>query len=243
MPDDFFFQEIPLSRTKSRSNARTSNALRWIGVAGACAVVGILALLISGRSRPPAEQGERRAIGAYRPGGGHRPYASGPPRAGAAERTEGALSPELEERLRAAAHVATVPATTSSGAPPPLPPTGPLPPEVQARRDQALTGWQLQAQQLLDGCVARPAAERRPVPLDVIFAPAAAANGLTVQQLSPMAVSVPPHELRRLWRDTDPDELQRCLDRVRTLALSVPAASKTSAQVLPAAMETVLVQL
>jgi hypothetical protein len=230
--------------TQIPSKSRTRIVTRWIGAAGGCAaILVIVALLTSDRSPPPGAQRERRATGAYRPGGSQRSLDPAQPRAGAGESKDGALSPELEARLRAAAHVATMPATTSSGAPLPLPPTGPLPPEVQAERQQALTGWQAQVQHLLDSCVARPAAERKLVPLDVFFAPPPAGNGLATQQLAPMAVSVPPHELRRLWRDTDPDELQGCLDRVRTLALSVAAPPKAAAQVLPPAMETVLVQL
>lgn len=160
-----------------------------------------------------------------------------------AGRAEEQLPPELEARLRAASHVATVPASTPSGAPPPLPPAGPLPPELVAQLHQALTSWQTQAQQLLNDCVAKPPAKRRPVLLSVIFAPPATADGLAVQQLAPMAVSLPPDELRRLWRNTNPDALQGCLDQVRTLTLAVSPATKAQAQVLPPSMETVLVQL
>ncbi|HSK04512.1 MAG TPA: hypothetical protein VK932_24825 [Kofleriaceae bacterium] len=222
---------------------RTSTVTRWVGGAAVCAVVVVIvALLTPDHAPPPADQGERRATGTYRPGGTHRPHAVVRSRAGGAERgDEEALSPELEARVRAAAHVATAPAPTSSGAP--LPPTGPLPPDVQAEHQQALTGWQAQAQALLDACVARPAAERKPVPLDIFFAPPPEGNGLAAQQLSPVAVSVPLHELQRLWRDTDPDELQGCLDQVRTLALPVATPPKMAAQVLPASMATLLVQL
>ena len=47
----------------------------------------------------------------------------------------------------------------------------------------------------------------------------------------------------RLWRDTDPEGLQGCLERVRGLALAVPVPPNATAQVLPAAVETLLVQL
>lgn len=232
-----------MSRTRAPSQSRASIVARWIGVAGACAVVALVGLDRSAPAPAPAGHGERRATGAYRPSGARGLHEPAQPRAGAAEGAEDALSPELEARLRAASHVATVPVATPSGAPPPLPPSEPLSPEGEAQRHLALTGWQQQAQQLLDECVARPTAQRRPVPLGVFFAPPPVADGLAVQQLSPVAVSMPPDELRRLWRDTDPDELQGCLDRMRMLALSVPAASTTPALVLPAAMETVLVQL
>lgn len=226
-------------------------APRWLGMGCACAVLVAVGLLTVDRARPAAEPAPRHAAGAYRPAGERRLH--GPaqsrlahPRAGAAANTDGALPPELEERLRAAAHLETVPAPRPAGAPAvPPPPTGPLPPEVEAQRHVALAAWRVQAQQLLDECVARPAAERRPVPLDVHFAPGPgpAPDGPDVPLLAPAAVSVPPHELRRLWQDTDPDELQACLERVRTLALAVPAGPVAPAQAPPPAMETVLVQL
>jgi len=205
----------------------------------------MLALLLSRQARPPTPAGEHPAVGAYRPNAGPRAGEAAWPGAerAAAGRAEEPLSPELEARLRAAAHVETVPAPTPSGAPPPLPPTGPLPPELEAQRHQALIGWQRQTQQLLDDCVARPMTARRPVMLNVAFAPPVTASGPAVQELAPMAVSMPPDELRRLWRDTDPDALQGCLAQVRTLALSVSTAARSPAQVLPPAMETVLVQL
>lgn len=233
-------------RTKSLSRTRVTTATRWIGVAVVCALAGVLALLSSDRSRRTAEPGERHVVGAYRPDGARRPHEAPRPRAG--ERAADALSPQLEERLRAAAHVTTAPAPPS-GAPTPLTPTAPLPPAVEAERQRALSGWQAQAQKLLDECVARPAAVRGPVVLDVFFAPASApalasaSTSAAAPRLSPALVSVPQHELRRLWRDTDPDELQGCLDRVRTLALSARDASKATGQVWPASREAVLVQL
>ncbi|HWO23079.1 MAG TPA: hypothetical protein VNO30_30265 [Kofleriaceae bacterium] len=233
-----------MSREAS-SKIRPCAARGWLAACAACALAGVLALLLSRPWRPQAPKEERPALGAYRPNAG--PRAGAPAQRGAeraaAGHAEEPLTPELEARLRAAAHVATVPAPTPSGAAPSLPPAGPPSPELEALRHQALTGWQRQAQQLLDGCVARPAAKRRPVALSVAFAPPMAASGPALQELAPMAVSMPPDELRRLWRDTDPDALQGCLDQVRALALSVPAAAKSPAQVLPPATETVLVQL
>ncbi|HWU86177.1 MAG TPA: hypothetical protein VN253_02835 [Kofleriaceae bacterium] len=232
---------------KSPSNAPASTTRWWIVAAGACAVLGLLALVTSGSSPPPSPQGERRTSGPHRPDLEHRSREAGRSTAAPsapASGAEDALSPELEERLRAAARVSTAPAPRPPGAPPlPLPPTGPLAPEAEAQRQQALVGWKHQAQALLDGCVPRRAAERQPVMLNVMFAPAPAAADLAVQQLSPAVVSIPPHDLRRLWRDIDPDELQGCLERVRALPLSVPMAPRAVAQVLPPSTETLLVQL
>jgi hypothetical protein len=235
--------------TRERSPKVRTRTARWrlAAAGGACALAGVLALLLARPSRPAIPAEERPAVGAYRPNAGSRSHAVARPGAerSAPGRAEEPLSPELEARLRAAAHVETVPAPSPSGTPPPLPPSPgePLPPELEAQRHQALTGWQIQAQQLLDHCVARPAAKRRPVLLQVAFAPPRAASGPAVQELAPMAVAMPPDELRRLWRDTDPDELQGCLHQVRALALPVPAAAQSPPQVLPPAMETVLVQL
>jgi hypothetical protein len=208
-------------------------------------LAGILALLIAFSSSPSAGQEERpRLRGAYRPGAVRGPHEATQPGAGVATTSsvDGALSPRLEERLRAAAHVATMPASTPPGALPPLPSTGPLPPGVEAGRHRALAGWQTQAQQLLDECVARPAPERKPVALDVVFASRPAVGG-TAAQLAPVAVSIPPHELRRLWRDTDPDELQGCLERMRALPLPALPAPRGAAQASLTSPETVLVQI
>lgn len=232
-----------MSRNKTLPEARTSRVWWWIVAAVTCVVVALVSLLTSAEtSHATAGQGEQRAPGAYRPpadrsGGG----APGPGRA--IVNDDGSLSPELEARLAAAAHVVAVPTPTASGAPPPLPPTGPLPPALDAQRHQALGGWQRQVQQLLDECVARPAELRTPVPLNVFFAPPPAPTGLASQQLVPVAVSLPPPELRRLWRDTDPDGLQGCLERVRGLTLAVPVPPDAAAQVLPAGLEILLVQL
>ncbi len=239
---------MSLSWMKVRSDHRTNLARRWGCVVCTGAVLGLVAYVTSDGSRPPAEPGVRDTPGAHRDERARRAHGLAQPRPGTADAADGVLSPELELRLRAAAHVETLPGPRPAGAPPaPPPPTGPLPPELVAQRHVALAGWRAQAQALLDECVARPAAERRPVPLDVHFAPwpAPAMDGPAVPRLAPAAVSVPPHELRRLWQDTDPDELQACLERVRTLALPLPAGPEApaQAQASPAAIETVLVQL
>lgn len=191
------------------------------------------------------EAGASRSTGAYQPNAGTRTPGGARSGAGPADagRTEGAFTPRLEARLRAAAHVTTAPAPRPSGTLPPPPPTERPPAEVEAQLHLALARWQIQAQRILDRCVARPVAERKRVVLDVFFAPPATAGGWAVQRLAPVAVSISPHALRRLWRDTDPDELQGCLGRLRTLALPVPAAPKLPSQVLPASTESVLVQI
>jgi hypothetical protein len=125
----------------------------------------------------------------------------------------------------------------------PPPSTGPGAPEAEGQRQLALVGWKSEAQRVLDNCVARPEAMRQPVALDVVFAPPTGGTGYTPQLLSPVAISVPAHELRRLWRDTDPDALQACIDRIRSLPLAVPPARGAVAQALPASAERVLVTL
>lgn len=231
-----------MSRTKSPSKDRNSTIKAWLIPAGACAIVGIIALRPSGSPKPSPAQGEQRTVGAYQPDKldveRRSPTATGSS-ATLIGHTERKLTPELEERLRAAAHVSTVPAPGLTGAQPTGRPAEPLSPEAEAQRQQALVGWKLQVQQLLDQCVARPAAQRRPTILNVSFASAPAASGATMQQVSPVAVSLPPHELQRLWHDTDPDGLQECIDRVRMLPLAVPVA----AHALPASMESLPVQL
>ena len=226
---------------KSSSKDRTNTVRWWAGAAGACALLGAIALLTRGAAAPPAAQAERRAIGAYRPERAGRAPALAHAAGATAPRDQ--LSPELEARLQAAAHVETVPAQTPSRAAPPPPPADPLPPEAEAQRGQALGGWQRAVQQLLDECVARPAALRQPVMLNVLLAPPPEGAGLAPQRLAPAAVSIPPADLRRLWRDTDPDGLQVCLDRVRALTLTVPLAPGRSARVLPVSPELLQVQL
>jgi len=139
--------------------------------------------------------------------------------------------------------VMTVPAPSLPGTAHPPPPAGPVSPERETQRQIALVGWTAEAQRMLDRCVARGEAERSPVALDVWFAPAAGAAGSSAQQLSPVAISVPVEALRRLWNDTDPDALQACVDRLRTLDLVVPASGRGPVQPLSASAESVLVTL
>lgn len=150
-----------------------------------------------------------------------------------------ALPPELEARLRATAHVATV---APAGAPPP-PAPGSLPPASEIARQQALVGWQREVQAALDRCVARPVDLRKPTPLDVILAPPSRGTSLAQQLLAPAAVSLPPDELRRLWRDTDPEALDGCLREVRALVVAVTPLPGSAASVMPASIERLVVSL
>jgi hypothetical protein len=107
----------------------------------------------------------------------------------------------------------------------------------------AVVGWQVDAQRHLDRCVARPEALRQHVALEVIFAPPSSNKGYLEQELVPVVIVAPATALRRLWRDTDPDALQRCLDDLRASALTVPAVHDEPAQPLPASAESVVVSL
>jgi hypothetical protein len=247
--------------TPPRKNSTSARLWKSLGIALACILGVTVALVISNLSHSSPRQVEPSVTGAY-----HRPSAHRESRAlssqpgreanatGPATQATGVssvtsssgiapgdkpLSPELEERLRTLTNVATQPAHSGG----PLPPSEPLSPALELARREALTGWQAQVQRLLDRCVARPETLRQPASLDVMFAPASTDNGLAVQQLSPVAVTLPAPELRRLWQDTDPDALQACLDQVRAQALSVPAPPKTPARVLPVARETLRVAL
>jgi hypothetical protein len=139
--------------------------------------------------------------------------------------------------------VVTVPPPSPPGQAAIPPPPGPGSPEAERERQLAVIDWRAEAQRLLDGCVARPDALRQPVALNVVFAPIPETTGYVPQRLSPVAISIPVHELRRLWRDTDPDALQGCIDRVRSLTLAVPLGPNAPAQALPASTEGVLVTL
>lgn len=231
------------------------------------AVAGVLVALQLARRAEPTEP-SKHWTGAYRPGQ-HRAWAeqsAGPAGASspsasadaaaddtstgvsgaASERGDGgdlyddeALPPELEARLQAAARISTV---APPGAPPP-PPPGSLPPESQIARQEAMVSWQRQVQLLLDRCVARPAELRKPTPLDVILTPPQRGSALAEQLLAPAAVSLPPDELRRLWRDTDPDALDQCLHEVRALALAITPLPGATARVMPASFERLVVSL
>lgn len=150
-----------------------------------------------------------------------------------------ALPPELEARLVMASRVSVVPAPGT-----PLSPSAEdTPPETQLALQHAMTAWHAAAQTLLDRCVARPAGLRQPAHLSVIFSAPMSDVDLVPQRLDAMAVSLATSELRRLWQDTDPDELQRCLEELRGLPIVLPAPPNTSARVLPSSIESLNVQL
>ena len=228
--------------------SQTSSARTWISAGAVCLLGILLATRCSPSSRPSSPSGrpaEHQPRGAYRPDP-HR-QESTTTRAELVARpgtSQGELSPALEQRLRAAMTVMTVPPPPPPGqAYRPSPPIGPGSPEREGQRQLALIGWKAEAQRHLDDCVARPEAMRQPVALQVVFAPPPSGSGYIPQQLSPVAISVPVHELRRLWRDTDPDALQVCIDRIRSVTLAVSPAHGAPAQALPASTETVLVTL
>jgi hypothetical protein len=247
-----------MSNPKKQPTSSRPLLLQGLGVMVAAALGVLLALLVSGSSRTtgPKLASTSAPSGAYRPSlraawtqaRSSEPSPSPASQAGdaaatsdaAAEDDDDALPPELQARLRAAAHVATVPAQAGA----PLPPSADsLPPEAQIARHQAMIGWQTQVQQLLDRCVARPQDLRQPAEIQIVLAPPLTDAGLAPQQLAPVAVSLPAAELRRLWQDTDPDALQGCLDQVRTLAIAVPPPPNSFARVMPGSFESLRVQL
>ncbi|WP_375754456.1 hypothetical protein [Corallococcus exercitus] len=146
----------------------------------------------------------------------------------------------LRRRLEAAQQVVAVP---PAGQAPPAMGTQPLPPQVEAQRQVALQDWKHAAQQLMDTCAARPKESRQPVALEVGFAPRPRGTGASTWTFTPDWISVPPPELQRLWKDTDPEKLQACLDRARNLPLEVPVPGGTPAHDAPLFAESVLVQL
>jgi hypothetical protein len=226
--------------------SQASSARRWISGGGVCLLGIVLAMRCSRPSQPPSRSAEHQPRGAYRPDLHRSVSVSAPTRTEPATRSgasDGDLSPELEQRLRAAMTVMTVPPPPPPGQPAMPPPSAPVSPEREAQRQLALIDWKAEAQRLLDGCVARPEALRQPVALNVVFAPISDGTGYVPQRLSPVAISVPGHELRRLWHDTDPDALQGCIDGIRSLTLAVSPAPNAPAQALPASTESVLVRL
>lgn len=217
-----------------------SSAKTWITGAVA-AVVGVL-IALRGSPSPPAS-GTPATTGAHAVHDGRGPAprapAVGPELEVAATPSGDARSPALEQRLRAAMTVMTVPAS------PPADQTAtpfrvaPVSPEQETQRRIALIGWAAEAQRMLDDCVARPEPQRRPVELDVLFAPLAGAG----DPMAAVAISVPVQELRRLWHDTDPDALQGCMDQIRSLGLVVPPVGAAPVLPLSASAESVLVTL
>lgn len=219
--------------------SRTRSIHTWLTAAAAC-VLGVALSVRCARSSAPAPRPAlARAPGAYRPHAPH-PEAARPVVPGTELEP---LTPDLEHRLAAAMTVMTVPATRPPGSAALVPPTGPVSGEAAVVRHTALMAWQANAQRHLDRCVARPEALRQQVALEVIFAPAPSNTGYLDQALVPAVLAAPAAALRRLWRDTDPDALQRCLDDLRAAVLAVPPVRDEPARPLPAAAEIVIVQL
>jgi hypothetical protein len=227
--------------------SQSSSTKTWVTGALACLAGILLSLRCSTTAQSPSHAASQPPRGAYRPElrRVHVPDPVRSPPTGAVhgDRNDDELSPELQQRLRAAMTIMTVPAAIPTGQTRPPLPTGPVSPEAQAQRQMALHAWKAEVQRHVDDCVARPAPLRQPVALAVIFAPLLGDAEYVPQQLSPAVVSVPVQELRRLWRDTDPDALQECVDRIRMMTLAVPTARNAPAQALPGAVETVLIDV
>jgi hypothetical protein len=159
-----------------------------------------------------------------------------------------ALPPELEERLLADSHVVSVPPPGYSP-----PPQAEMTPALAAELQRAVSVWTAQAQQQLDRCVGRPRSARQPVQLSVMFAPPtgapappaadAAPGSAPPPSLAPAYVAVRPDDLRRLWRDTDPDALQSCLDQLRVQLLTLTTAHIATGLAPPSSQQSVQVQL
>jgi hypothetical protein len=154
------------------------------------------------------------------------------------------LTPELRLRLEAASNIVTVPAP---GYVPP--PTAELTPAISADLQRGLPAWTTLAQQSLDRCVGRPEAVRREVHLSVMFTPSVTAPPSPgaappiPSSLSPAYVAVHPDDLRRLWKDTDPDALQSCIDQLRVQALPVASSHIAAGLAPPSLHENVTVKL
>lgn len=153
---------------------------------------------------------------------------------------QGEAEAAMRDRLEAAQQVVSVP---PAGRRPSAVGAQSLPPQVEAQRQVALQGWKHAAQQLMDSCTARPKAARQPVALEVGFAPRPRSTGASAWTFTPDWISIPPPELQRLWKDTEPDKLQSCLDRARSLPLEVPVPGDTPGHDAPFFAESVLVQL
>lgn len=165
------------------------------------------------------------------------------------ERGEGSdgddeLTPELKMRLEAASNIVTVPAP---GYVPP--PTAELTPAISADIDRALPTWASEAQRSLDRCVGRPEAARKEVHLSVMFTPSVTAPPAPgaappiPTSLSPAYVAVHPDDLRRLWKDTDPDALQSCIDQLRIQELPVVSTHIAAGLAPPSTHQNVTVKL
>lgn len=216
-----------------------SESVAFVCLGGAC-LAAFLSLRLSLEHRAPEAPSPAPVSAA--------PVTARPERSDVPQEVRAAVTPEpqpvpdeAEERLRrrmeAAEQVISVP---PPGQRPSLSEPQSLPPQVEAQRQSALLDWKQATQRLLDSCTGRPRELRRPVALQVGFAPRPGDTGLT---FTPDWISIPPPELQRLWKDTDPEKLQACLDRARTLPLEVTVPGDLPARDAPHFAESVLVQL
>jgi hypothetical protein len=219
------------------------------GLAG-MAVAGLLGFLAAGyfssKIRHPGREAAPVAVPASEAPASARSARMARQRPALSATTPEAREQALQQRLAMAKQIVSVPPAGRAQREPGSVPAGALPappPELAARRQAALVGWQQAAQRLMDTCVARPEGTRQAVALEVAFAPIPGAPGERRQVLVPEWIMVPPHELERLWQDTDPERLQDCLERARSLTVTVPLPDDALAHGVPMAAESLRIQL
>jgi hypothetical protein len=238
--------------------SRHSFATRWIGIGGACLFGLVIVARCGSRERPAANLVAKKRLNgrdgapafhdrAPVPAHG-RPAVTegrvaedtpGHPLSAAAEAVQ---ATEVEQHLRSTVAVISMPPADrakygSLGAP------QPLSPELDRQRRVAMDSWKREAQQLLNECVRRPEQARRLTALQVFFAPMPRAPAERQQVLTPSWIAMPPQDQQRLWQDTTATELERCLGRLRSVAITVPLAGEALAHEFPSSAESVLVQL
>ena len=216
-----------------------SKSVAFVCLGGAC-LAAFLSLILSLEHRAPEAPAPAPVRAA--------PVTARPERRDVPQEARAAVTPEPQpvqdaaeegqrRRLEAAQQVISVP---PPGQRPSLGEPQSLPPQVEAQRQAALLDWKQATQRLLDSCTGRPRELRQPVALQVGFSPRPGTSALT---FTPDWISIPPPELQRLWKDTDPDKLQACLDRARNQPLEVPVPGDTPVRDAPLFSESVLVQL
>ncbi|RKH04854.1 hypothetical protein [Corallococcus carmarthensis] len=220
-----------------------SKSIAFVGLGGAC--VAAFFVLWHRAPEAPEPSAAHAAPVAVRPEPGRAPEAIPtatpvPSSVAPAPTVQGEAEAALRRRLEAAQQVVSVP---PAGRMPSAAGAQSLPPQVEAQRQAALLGWKQAAQRLMDSCAARPKELRQPVALEVGFAPRPGGAGASAWTFTPDWIAIPPPELQRLWKDTDPDKLQACLDRARSLSLEVSVPGDTPAHDAPLFAESVLVQL
>ncbi len=220
-----------------------------MGLAGVClAGFFVLEHLASAGQQQEEQQSVRASPATARPKpvvtAGARPVtAASPPLRGApAPHVQDEAELALQRRLEASKQTLSVP---PSGRVPPTrgrPLASSMPPEVEMHRQAALSGWKRTAQALMSSCVVRPQQARQQLAVEVAFSPMPRAQGEYQQVFRPEWIAVPPHELQRLWKDTNPDRLQECLNRTRSLPLEVPLSGDAQAHDFPVFVESLLIQ-